>query len=435
MRNTHLISRAEALTESRRCLGCYDAPCVQACPARVNVPVFIRRLLEDNIQGSAELIYQANPLAVTCGLVCPTETLCEGACVLKNLGQTPIRIGALQAYACSQHKEPDEIMQKNHPARVAVVGAGPSGLGCAVQLARLGHQVHVFEKTQVLSGLVEKVIPAYRLPQDAVIMDVKRIQEMGIEFHLNQKIDKARVEKICAAYDAVYVAAGLDGINSFDAPGSKLSGVCSAMDYLEQSRRHARGEAEPPITGRKVAVIGGGNVALDAAVVAKQLGAERVIVLYRRTMEQMPGWESEYLEATALGVEFRWLTIVEEVIGNGDGVSAVKLASMRLGEPGGDGRRRVEPDPQGEKYLMQCDQVIHALGQTLAPDIAASFGLRINPHGTLAVDAVTHRAGDSSIFAGGECVSGGSTVVHSMSEGMKAALEIDRWWMEKAGTA
>lgn len=435
MRNMHLISRAEALTESRRCLGCYDAPCVQACPAGVNVPMFIRRLFEDNIQGSAHLIYQANPLAVTCGWVCPTSTLCEGACVLKDLGQTPIRIGALQVYASSQYEGLDETKQIDRPAKVAVIGAGPGGLGCAVQLARLGHRVNVFDQSKTLSGLVERVIPAHRLPREAVTLDTKRIQNMGIVFHLNQRIDKTQAEKLRAAYDAIFVAAGLDGINAFDVPGFDLPGVSPAMDYLEQASTYARGEAEPPLTGKKVTVIGGGNVALDAAVVAKRLGAERVIVLYRRTMEQMPGWESEYLEATALGVEFRWLTIVEEVVGNGDGVKAVKLASMRLGEAGSDGRRKVERDPQGEKCIMQCDQVIHALGQTLDPEIAKAFGLMINPHGTLAVDAATHRAGDLNIFAGGECVSGGSTVVHSMSQGMKAARKIDQWWMEKAGAA
>lgn len=435
MRTTHMISRAEALTESRRCLGCYDAPCIQACPAGVNIPVFIRRLREENIQGAGEVIYQANPLAVTCGMACPTATLCEGACVLKGLEQTPIRIGALQAYSASQYAGQDEIIENSRPAKVAVIGAGPSGLGCAVQLVRLGHKVDVFDESQILSGLADRVIPAHRLPQEAVKLDMKRIRGMEIEFHLNQKIDRNQAKNLCESYDAVCIAAGLGGINRFDVPGSNLPGVCSAMDYLEQARRNSTGDSEPPVTGKIVAVIGGGNVALDAAVVAKRQGAERVIVLYRRTREQMPGWESEYLEAAALGVEFRWLTIVEEVMGSADRVSAVKLASMRLGEPGSDGRRKVEPDPQGDRYMLKCDQVIHALGQTLDSDIAAAFGLEINPHGMLDVDIATGRAGSSNIFAGGECVSGGSTVVHSMSQGMKTAKAIHQWWLEKAGAA
>ena len=435
MRTTRVISQAEAMVEAQRCLGCFDAPCMQACPAGVPIPAFIRRLREENFQGAGELIYQACPLAATCGTACPTDVLCEGACVLKNLGQTPIHIGSLQTFTASQYHHSDEVAANPHPARVAVIGAGPSGLGCAVQLARLGHQVHVFDSADILSGLVDRVIPAHRLPHQVVAVDLQRLYGMGIEFHLHEKIGKGQAGQLVETHDAVYIGAGLGNLVQFTARGADLPGVQSAMEYLEQARQYANGAAKRPATGRRVVVIGGGNVALDAAVMARRLGAERVIVLYRRTKEEMPGWESEYLEAAALGVEFRWLSIVEEVIGTGDGVSAVRVASMRLGEAGTDGRRKVHPDPEAGSHLLPCDQVIHALGQALDPAAATAFGLEISAHSTILVDALTHQAGQTRLFAGGECVSGGSTIVNSMSQGMKTAKAIHQWWLEQTGAA
>lgn len=433
MRTTRLYSRAEALVESRRCLGCYDAPCMQSCPAGVNIPGFIRRLREENFQGAGLFVYEACPLSVTCGMACPSDTLCESACVLKNLGQTPVRISALQAFAASQYRKKDEMAGCSTPARVAVIGAGPSGLGCAVQLVRFGHQVHVFDGATSLSGLVDRVIPAHRLPHEMVELDLQRIRELPIDFHLGEKINFERASQLVSTHDAVYLAAGLSGENPFDIQGSDLPGVISAMQYLGQARSYIKGESSIPETGRVVAVIGGGNVALDSATVAKRLGAERVIVLYRRTREQMPGWKSEYLEAAALGVEFRWLTIVEEVLGNGKRVTGVRLASMRLGDAGVDGRRKVEPDPQAGIYLMQCDQVIHALGQALDSSIFQSLGLPIDAKGRIAVDPLSHQVGETTIFAGGECVSGGSTIVSSMSQGMQSARAIHQWWLRRAG--
>jgi dihydropyrimidine dehydrogenase (NAD+) subunit PreT len=433
MRTTSLITHAEAMVESRRCLDCYDAPCIQACPAGVNIPAFIRRLREENLQGAGELVYQACPLSATCGLACPTNMLCEGACVLQGLGQTPIHIGSLQSFVASQYQDPDVKADNPHPANVAVVGAGPSGLGCAIQLTRLGHHVHVFDESESIAGLADRVIPAHRLPHTVVDLDLQRINQLGIEFTLRQKIDADQARQLIETYDAVYIAVGLGGLNPFAVHGSDLLGVESAMDYLEEARKHAKGAAERAATGKIVVIIGGGNVALDAAVTAKRSGAERVIVLYRRTKEQMPGWESEYLEAAALGVEFRWLSIVEEVIGAGKGVKAVRVASMRLSETGTDGRRKVEPDPDTGTHTLPCDQVIHALGQVLDPANASAFGLELSPQGTILVDPLTQRVGLTKIFAGGECVSGGSTVVNSMSQGMKTAQAIHAWWSEKAG--
>lgn len=433
MTTARLISKAEALVESQRCLGCYDAPCIQACPAKINIPGFIRSLREENFQGAGNILYQSCPLAATCGMVCPTDTQCEGACVLKNLGQTPVHIGLLQTYAASQYKDLDEIGQNLQPARVAVVGAGPSGLGCAVQMARLGHQVNVFEETDHISGLVNSVIPAHRLPYEVVDQDLQRIHKLNIEFHLKQPIDRDQANCLIEAYDCIFIGAGLGDLNRFSVRGSDLPGVYSAMEYLDQARRYAISAAKQPATGKSVVVVGGGNVALDAAVEAKRLGAERVIVLYRRTKEEMPGWESEYLEAATLGVEFRWLSVVEEVISAGEGVSAVRAGSMRLAEAGTDGRRKVIPDPDAGYDTIPCNQVIHALGQALDPTIASTFGLEVGPQGTIVVDPITHQTNNIKVFAGGECVSGGSTVVNSMSQGMKTGRAIHQWWLKQTG--
>lgn len=435
MRNSKMITQAEAMVESRRCLGCFDAPCTQACPAGVNIPAFIKRLHEENTQGAGELVYQACPLSATCGAACPTETLCEGACVLKDLGQSPVRIGALHTFVASQYHDLDEVKPNPHPARVAVVGAGPSGLGCAVPLARLGHHIRVFDEAESIGGLVDRVIPAHRLPHDVVDIDLQRLTRLGIEFSLKHKVFTDQSRQLMESYDAIYIAIGLGSLNPLPAQGSNRLGVESAIDYLAGARRHSKGSGERGATGKIVAVIGGGNVALDAAVVARRSGAERVIVLYRRTKEQLPGWESEYLEAAALGVEFRWLSIVEEVISTGRGIQSIRVASMRLGDKAADGRRRVDPDPEAGSYLLPCDQVIHALGQVLDPALASAFGLAVSPRGTIVVDPATHRAGQSKLFAGGECVSGGSSIVASMRQGMQAAQAIHHMWSENAGVA
>ncbi|NPV56178.1 MAG: FAD-dependent oxidoreductase [Anaerolineae bacterium] len=427
MRTTRSISHSEAIAESRRCLGCYDAPCRQACPAKVNIPEFITRIREDAIQGAGELLYEACPLAATCGLACPTTTLCEGACVLQGIGQPPVRIGSLQTFAAMQYRGNDDEVGSGNGCRVAVVGAGPSSLGCAVALRRQGHTVDVYERGGDLGGLVGRVIPAHRLPQEAVDFDLERLQRLGITFYFQQNIGNAEAESLLADYDAVFLGVGLSGVNELDMPGSGLAGVISAMDFLAQARRHYRGEAEKPETGRRVAVIGGGNVALDAAVMAKHLGAERVMVLYRRGIDEMPGWRSEYSEAASLGVEFRWLSVIDEFLQAGGRVRGVTVRGMRYSAGKGDGRRGVEADPDAPLYELPLDQVIPALGQSLDEGIADCFGIERAANGTLMTGEGGWRTSKPGLFAAGECVNGGSTIVACLAEGMAAGRLIHEW--------
>lgn len=430
MRTTKLINRSQALLEARRCLGCHDAPCVQACPAKVAVPLFIRRFRESNLEGAGEALYDACPLAATCGLACPTMDLCEGACVLRAAGQNPVRIGALQAHVAGQYSCSEADATSPSAGRVAVVGGGPAGIGCAVSLLRLGYAVDVFDRQDSPGGLVDRVIPPQRLPGEVVAWDLSRLNT-GIQFHLGQNINPQRLAQLLNGYDAVFVGVGLSAAATLDVPGMQLVGVVSALDYLEQSRRYARNQTNPPHLGDCAVVIGGGNVALDAAVTAKRLGAARVIVLYRRSMAEMPGWETEYLEAASLGVEFRWLSSVERIHGRDGRVSSVKVVPMRFTAAQVGGRRWVERDAEAKSYLLPCDAVVFALGQKLEQEFTQPAGLAVNGSGVIESNDVTFRTVLPKVFSAGECASGGQTIVYCMSRGMAAGRAIDCWLKEE----
>lgn len=434
MRETHRteplsINLSQALFEAHRCLFCYDAPCTEACPVHINVPGFIKRLAEHNFGGSVELLFEANPLATVCGLVCPTEDLCAGACVLPAVGQEPIRIGALQYFVASRFQEAEAQSYPETEGHVAVIGGGPSGIGCAVALRRLGYAVDIFERERRPGGLVNQVIPGYRLPQEIVDQDLERLPEMGISLHSEEKITADRIADLADRYDAVFLGVGMSVEPEFVAPGTDLPGVIPSLDFLREARMHARGQAPAPELSETVVVIGGGNVAMDAAVTAKRMGVERVIVSYRRSLEEMPAWYSEYMEAVAIGVEFRWLTTVEAIRGE-ERVEAVEIQPMRRTEIGADDRRQVAPDPEASTYEMPCGTVLLALGQALDSELAESLGLEIAAGRTIAADPETFQTNKPKFFAAGEATSGGSTVVNSLAQGMAAGRAIHRWLSE-----
>jgi dihydropyrimidine dehydrogenase (NAD+) subunit PreT len=373
------------------------------------------------------LVYDSCPLGATCGLACPTTVLCEGACTLMHMGQTPIRIGSLQSYVSMEYGVPETPVRGDAPARIAVIGGGPSGLGCAIQLSRLGHIVRVFEHSDSLTGLVNRVIPAHRLPHRAIQADLSRLKGSGIEFHLGFRVDPGAARTLVNEHDAVFVGVGMAGTRLLRIPGTEASGVFLALDFLDEARRHALEKARRPDVGHCAVVVGGGNVALDAAIVGSRLGADRVIVLYRRSKDEMPAWETEYLEAASLGVEFRWLSEVRRIITNRGKVAGVQVGAMRFVDQRANGRRWVESDPSVASYELRCDSVILALGQTVDQALPAGLGLAVTDAGTIAVDLETFQTGTEKIFAAGEAVSGGSSIVHAMSQGMAAAHAIQCW--------
>ena len=429
-RNTNTLNRSQALLEARRCLGCHNAPCVEACPARVPIPDFIQRISEDNLSGAAELIYTACPLGHICGTACPTAELCEGSCVLLPLGESAVRIGALQAYATGNVEPPRAKAIPAGASKVAVIGGGPAGLGAAVQLDRLGIEAHVFERRGELAGQAGRVIPTHHLPQTVVDHDLTRIRSSSIHFHLNADVNETHADKLFADFPAVILAVGQQADPDPGIPGAENQGVFHALEYLSRAREAQERQGTIPLLGSTVVVIGGGNVALDAAAVAKRNGAGRVIVLYRRGLEEMPAWEYEYIEACALGVEFRWFSVVDMIVSEAGAVCGVKIGHMRYSKETRGGRRWVEPDPHKQPTYLDCDAVVLALGQASEMNLLREFGIA-GPKGLAAVEEGHFQTSNPKVFAAGEILSGGSSIVGSMASGMKAAREAHAWLLEQ----
>jgi glutamate synthase (NADPH/NADH) small chain len=398
----------------------------------VDIPTFIKRLREDNIDGAGEIIYNACPLGLVCGFACPTSDLCEGSCVLNKVGQAPIRIGSLQGFVTNNCEVIENSRDNGTKKVVAVIGAGPSGLGCAIQLKRMGFDVEVFEKFKSIGGLADRVIPIYRLPSSAIKRDVDRLKSAGVKFHLGEIIDGENCRALLKDFDAVFIGTGLSADKEYWVEGmeSEVDDIIPALDFLDWTRKYEQGIGDPPQLGKRVVVIGGGNVALDAAVVAKRLGSERVIVLYRRFKNEMPGWESEYLEATNLGVEFRWMSIVNSVKVKMKKLQSINVQRMKFTQTQEDGRRWVEPNLDYPIYEIPCDTLIYALGQKLDPSIADCFGIETSEMLGIQVDPSTFQTNVPKVFAAGEAISGGATIVYSMSQGMSAGRSIGKWLLE-----
>jgi len=319
------------------------------------------------------------------------------------------------------------IEELRSPGQVAIIGGGPSGLSCAVALRRFGHIVHLFERASTLGGLIDQVIPSFRLPHQVVNQELARLGQLGIDPHLGDEIDGQGAGRLLQEYDALFLGIGLSRYVTLSIPGVELPGVMSALDFLRQARLFARGEVSRPALGQCVVVLGGGNVALDAAMVAKRLGAGRVIVLYRRAMEEMPAWRSEYLEASSLGVEFRWLSAVKAIRGRVGRVQAVEVQPMRLTSVQTDGRRGVELDARAVSYELPCDGVLLALGQALDKELTGALGLSTTEAGTISANQETLQTDQPPIFAGGDAVNGGATVVQAIAQGMVAGRAIRSW--------
>ncbi|MDM5199416.1 NAD(P)-dependent oxidoreductase [Fictibacillus enclensis] len=421
------LSPADAMDESNRCLYCYDAPCIQACPTGINIPSFIKKIASGNLKSSARTIMESNPVGASCARVCPTEELCEGACVL-NHSTKPIMIGDLQRFATDWAIKNEQALfergQKNG-LKVAVVGGGPAGLSAARELARFGYEVTIFEAKERAGGLNTYGIVSFRLPERISLWEVKQVEELGVEIKTSTKVGRdIDPAEILEAYDAVILAVGMSKVPMLKIEGEELDGVHDAIRFVEETKTK---ELTHQYVGKRVAVIGAGNTAIDAATCSVRLGAENVKILYRRTKEEMTAYDFEYEFAKQDNVEFRWLTAPVRIVGDENGVvKQLECIRMELGEPGPDGRRRPVP-VEGSEFLLEVDAVIKAIGQTRHTALVEAFGLQ-HQWGVVKVDLETYQTSNEKIFAAGDVIfgdgQGEAMVVTAAQQGKTAAYAV-----------
>ena len=432
-------SREEALLEATRCLNCKNPRCVSACPVGLKIPVFISKLVENDIPGAAAVIAEDSSLPAVCGRVCPQETQCEGSCILGVKGE-PVAIGKLERFVADYSRShPEEIRpeavqeRKQSAAKVAVIGSGPAGLACAADLAKWGYDVTIFEALHKAGGVLEYGIPEFRLPKEKVLRgEIEDVLKLGVKIETDVVVGRTvTVDSLLdrQGFAAVFIGTGAGLPKFMNIPGENLCGVFSANEFLTRNNLMCayREDYMTPIhIGRKVCVVGGGNVAMDAARTALRLGAE-VHVVYRRTEAELPARKEEVHHAMQEGIIFDMLTSPKEIIGNEKGwVSAMKCIKMELGEPDASGRRSPVP-VEGSEFEIETDTVIMALGTSSNPLIAkTTAGLETTRRGGI----VTDETGETSrpgVFAGGDAVTGAATVILAMGAGRTAAKAIDNY--------
>lgn len=427
----------EAVQEAKRCLNCKNPQCVTGCPVSVNIPAFVHEIAEDNPKGAAMELSKHTALPAVCGRVCPQESQCEKYCVLANKGDA-VSIGKLERYAADYARENNIQTIQPEPSnghKVAVIGAGPAGITVAGELLKKGYDVTVFESLQQPGGVLVYGIPQFRLPDTVVASEVKKLKDLGVKFETNTIVGRTMsLEAIRdEGYEAIFLGTGAGLPRFMDIPGENYNGVFSANEFLTRTNlMHAyeAGYDTPIIGGRKTAVIGGGNVAMDAARVAKRLGAD-VTIVYRRTEAELPARAEEVHHAKEEGIEFHFLTSPVEIHADDDGwVTSMTLRPMELGEPDESGRRRPIPK-EGEDFDVEVDTVIMALGTNPNPLITGTNpDIETNKKQGIIISEV----GQSSVedvFAGGDAVTGAATVILAMGAGKQAAEGIDQYIKSK----
>ncbi|MFN8510043.1 MAG: NAD(P)-dependent oxidoreductase [Deinococcaceae bacterium] len=411
----------EARIESNRCLYCYDAPCIQACPTHIDIPSFIKKISTGNVRGSARVILESNFLGGTCARVCPVQELCEGACVLGS-EHKPIEIGRLQRYATDHVAQKGiDLFEAASPTgfKVAVVGSGPAGLSCAAELAKLGHAVTLFEKRALAGGLSTYGIIVLREPVEVALEEVRAVERLGVAVKTNVEVGRDIAFKdLQDGYDAIFLAVGLGGVPSMDIPNE--AHILSGLEYIETSKLDPA--ALPK--GKNVVVIGAGNTAIDAATVAKRWGAERVVMVYRRTEAEMTAYPFEYQFAKQEGIEYRFLTQPVGVVVEQGNVTGLECVRMALGSPDASGRPSPIPVENSE-FVIAADLVIKAIGQE-KPSLAAHLGLKTDK-GYIAVDG-DFKTSLENVYAGGDCIRarGDASTVMGVQDGKLAARAIHK---------
>lgn len=434
---TSCYTDEEALNEAQRCLNCKNKPCVSGCPVGVRIPEFIEKIREGCISEAYDIIKTTNGLPAVCGRVCPQESQCESKCVRGIKGE-PVGIGRLERYCADYMADKAEKPVKPEPNghKAAIIGSGPSGLSCASDLAKLGYEVTVFEAFHTAGGVLMYGIPEFRLPKSTVQREIEGLKDLGVKIETDMVIGKIlSVDELFEqGYEAVFIGTGAGLPNFMGIPGESLVGVFSANEYLTRTNlmKAYLDEYDTPISKNSaVAVVGGGNVAMDAARSALRLGADKVYIIYRRSAEEMPARREEVHHAVQEGIEFKYLTNPIEILGDESGrVRAVRCVQMELTEPDQSGRRGVKPIENSELEIA-VDAVIMAIGTSPNPLIRSTTpGLETNRRGCFVVDEnmLTSREG---VYAGGDAVTGAATVILAMGAGKAAAKAIDEYIKNK----
>ncbi len=437
-----------AVAEANRCLNCPKKPCVNGCPVNINIPGFITKIKEQDFEGAYQIISMDSSLPAVCGRVCPQETQCESLCTL-GVKFEPVGIGRLERFVADYHNancKDAPVKPESNGHKVAIVGSGPSGLTCAGDLAKLGYNVTVYEAFHVAGGVLVYGIPEFRLPKSIVAKEIETLKALGVKVETNVVIGKTlTIDELIdeMGFEAVFVGSGAGLPNFMNIPGESLKGVYSANEFLTRTnlmKAYRDNTTTPIMKGGKVAVVGGGNVAMDAARTALRLGAEHVYIVYRRSLEELPARKEEVEHAMEEGIDFKLLNNPVEVLGynNPDDprdpkngfVTGIRCIQMELGEPDAKGRRRPVAIP-GSEFEMDVDTVVIAIGTSPNPLIKSTTeGLEVNKYGGIIVneDGLTSRTG---VYAGGDAVTGAATVITAMGAGKTAAKAIDEYIKNK----
>lgn len=416
-----------AVVESIRCLYCYDSPCIKACPTHIDIPTFIKKISTENILGAAKTIYEKNWIALTCAKACPVDDLCEGACVLIEKGEKPIEIGRLQRYAVEDLLDKGAknlfIKKPANGKSVGIVGSGPAGLACGAELALLGYDVQIYESDKIPGGLNTWGIAPYKTSRSDSLKEIELIKNLGVSIKTNSMVGKSiPFDELLNKHDSVFIGIGLGENANLVIPGENLTGVLDAVNFIREVKKENWSSVD---IGKRVAVIGAGNTAIDAATNAVRLGAEEVTIIYRRSIKEMPANDFEFELAKSDGVKFQFLTSPIEIYGDSL-VEGIRCVKMELGNKDKKGRRRSTPIPNSE-FDVNVDMVVFALGQRFKSSFIQSI-----PHikivdGKIEVNHETFQTANQKVFAGGDCINGGKEVVNAAYDGKQAAIGIDNY--------
>lgn len=432
-------TKEQAIDEANRCLNCKHKPCVGGCPVAIDIPAFIAKIKEADFEGAYEILTKSSSLPAVCGRVCPQETQCESKCVRGIKGE-PVAIGRLERFVADwhmQHAEAEAKRPEPNGHKVAVIGAGPAGLTCAGDLAKKGYDVTIFEALHTPGGVLVYGIPEFRLPKEIVRKEIDTLRELGVTIMTNMVIGKVLSvdELFDDGFEAVFIGSGAGLPRFMNIEGENLNGVYSANEFLTRvnlMKAYKKGSATPVKTVKNVAVVGGGNVAMDAARCAKRLGAENVYIVYRRSMDEMPARKEEVEHAEEEGIIFKTLNNPTKILGDeNDFVTGMECVKMELGEPDESGRRRPVV-VEGSEHVLDVDTVIMSIGTSPNPLIKnTTSGLETNKRGCIIAEDDSGLTTKKGVYAGGDAVTGAATVILAMGAGKNAAAAIDEYIQSK----